>query len=311
MRRIVPVALAAGLLLSGCGYADTVVPKPSAAAASSPAATTCTEAESQPSSYLRSYAPSAVRSGKTIDAIRQRGVLRVGVAWDTLRMGARNVNTNGVEGFDIDLARAIASALGVRAEFRVITASNRIPYLEDGTVDMVIRAFTINCDRWQQIAFSSEYFDAGQKVLVRKDAAASYAGPQSLAGKTVCAVSGTTSLANIQKVERKAIAVTAGTNTGCLMKFQQGDADAITSDDTVLAGLVAQDKYAVVPPQQPLEDEPYGVGMNRDAKDLVAFVNHVIAQYEQDGRWQASYDKWLKPYLKVAASPPAPLYGRS
>ncbi|GAB3867738.1 hypothetical protein GCM10028801_42420 [Nocardioides maradonensis] len=240
-------------------------------------------------------------------------MLRVGVAWDTLRMGARNVNTNGVEGFDIDLARAIASALGgeVRAEFRVITAGNRIKYLQNGTVDMVIRAFTITCDRWKDIAFSSEYFDAGQKVLVRKDAAASYAGPQSLAGKKVCAVTGTTSLANIEQVEKKAIPVTADTNTGCLMAFQQGDADAITSDDTVLAGLVAQDKYAVVPPQRPLEDEPYGVGMNKNAKDLVAFVNHVIAQYEQDGRWQASYDKWLKPYLKVAASPPTPLYGRS
>ena len=311
MRRVHAAGVAAlGLLLSGCGYAATPVAQPSPSASSSSAPSSCTAAQSQPSSYLRSYAPSHDKNTPTIHAIKQRDVLRVGVAWDTLGMGARNVDTNGVEGFDIDLAEAIGKALGVPVEFRVITARDRITLLQNGTVDMVVRAFTISCDRWSQIAFSSEYYDAGQKVLVRKDAAAAYAGPQSLAGQKVCAVSGTTSLANIQKVEKKAIAVTADTNSACLMKFQQGDADAITSDDTVLAGLVAQDKYAVVPPQRPLEDEPYGVGMNAKATDLVAFVNGVIAEYEHDGRWQASYDKWLKPYLRVGATPPTPLYGR-
>lgn len=311
--RRTPLLAAAGLalLLSGCGYSPTAVPKPSDTTAAASTPTTCTTAESRPSQYLRSYAPSQDQSGSTIQAIKDRHVLRVGVSWDTLGMGARNVNNNSVQGFDIDLARAIASALGVRAEFHVISAGDRIDDLVHGKLDVVVRAFTINCVRWKQIAFSSEYYDAGQKVLVRRDAAGSYRGPQSLAGKTVCAINGTTSLDNIKKVEPKAQQVTAATHTGCLMAFQQGDADAITSDDTVLAGLVEQDKYAVVPPQQPLEDEPYGVGMSLKAKDLVAFVNSVIAQYERDGRWQASYDRWLKPNLGVEAHPPAPLYGRS
>jgi polar amino acid transport system substrate-binding protein len=310
-RRTPILAAAAALLLGGCGYAQTAVPRPSAAPSSAPTPSSCSAAQNQPSQYLRSYAPSRSEAGPTIQAIKRRHVLRVGVSWDTLGMGARNVANNSVRGFDIDLARAIAKALGVRPEFRVITAGDRIPMLQSGELDMVVRAFTITCDRWSQIAFSSEYYDAGQKVLVRRDAAASYRGPQSLAGKTVCAIKGTTSLANIQRVEPKAHALVEPTHTTCLMAFQQGDADAITSDDTVLAGLVAQDRYAVVPPQAPLEDEPYGVGMNAHAKDLVAFVNAVIAQYERDGQWRASYDTWLKPYLKADAQPPQPRYGRS
>ena len=297
-----------GLLLAGCGTSATPVPRPSAAtAAAGPATPTCRTTADD----LRSYAPSASESGPTIAKIKERGSLRIGVSWDTLLMSARKAQNNRVVGFDIDLARAIAKALHVKADFHVITAAARIPDLQQGKLDMVVRAFTINCTRWQQIAFSSEYYDASQKVLVRKDAAPDYQGPQSLAGERVCAPAGTTSLDNIRRIEPKAIPVIGSTHTDCLRKFQQGDVDAITSDDTVLAGLVAQDPYAVVPPQQPLEDEPYGVGMNQNAKDLVAFVNHVIAQYEADGSWERSYRQWLEPALRVGAQPPTPRYGRS
>ena len=294
------------LVLSGCGYAATPLPKPSAAAAPSISAPTCTTTPAD----LRSYDPSPDTSGPTLHAIKTRGAIRIGVSWDTRLMSSRNAQNNRLVGFDIDLARAIAADLHVRTDFHVITAKDRIPMLQNGQLDLVIRSFTINCDRWKQIAFSSEYYDAGQKVLVRKDLAASYHSPHDLAGRHVCAPSGTTSLANIAKVEPKAIPVQAATHTGCLMMLEQGDADAITSDDTVLAGLVDQDPYAVVPRQAPLEDEPYGVGMNADAKDLVAFVNWAIAKYERDGQWKASYDRWLRPALGVDASPPTPLYGR-
>jgi polar amino acid transport system substrate-binding protein len=302
------LAAFAALLVSACGYDPTVVPSPEQSAAASPPASTCTP---DPAQDLRSYAPSDRASGPTIDRIKQHRVLRIGVSWDTYRMAARNPSNNSVVGFDIDLARAIASALGVRAEFVIITAADRITDLQDGTVDMVVRNMTINCARWQQIAFSAEYYAAGQKVLLRRDLAKTYHGPSDLAGLRVCAPIGTTSLDNIKKVEPKIIPVGADTHTACLMAFQQGKADAITGDDTVLAGLALQDPYADVPPQQPLEPEPYGIGMNADAKDLVAFVNHALAQYEASGAWQRSYDKWLKPALHVEAHPPTPLYGRS
>lgn len=306
-RRLVVAAAATVLLVSGCGYAPTALPTSKAEEPSSQTPSTCTTTAGD----LRSYAPSASTSGPTIQAIEQRRALRIGVSWDTYRMAARNPANNSVVGFDIDLARAIAKALGVRPEFRIITAKDRIPFLQQGKVDMVVRNMTINCSRWQDIAFSAEYYAAGQKVLLRRDLAKAYRGPQDLAGVRVCAPSGTTSLDNIKNVQKQVVPVEADTHTGCLMKFQQGDADAITGDDTVLAGLALQDPYADVPPQQPLEAEPYGVGMNQNAKDLVAFVNHAIAQYEASGEWQRSYDRWLKPALKVEAHPPTPLYGRS
>ena len=130
--------------------------------------------------------------------------------------------------------------------------------------------------------------------------------------KRVCAPSGTTSLANIQAAEPEAVAVPADSHTGCLVKFQQGDVDAITGDDTVLAGLSAQDPYAKVPTQAAFTDEPYGIGVDKDNVDLVQFINSVLEQYVASGQWQTAYDRWLRDVLgpPSAANPPTPAYGR-
>jgi polar amino acid transport system substrate-binding protein len=168
---------------------------------------------------------------------------------------------------------------------------------------------TITCDRWKQVAFSSEYYRSGQKILVRRgDPAATLAA---LAGKKVCAPSGTSSLTNLRAKAPKAIAVESDSHTGCLVLFQQGQVDAITGDDTVLAGLAAQDPYAVVPEQKAFTSEPYGLGMNADDVDLVRFVNARLAQMRSNGEWTRIYDRWLAAPLGPAPDPPRAVYGRS
>ena len=93
------------------------------------------------------------------------------------------------------------------------------------------------------------------------------------------------------------------------MKFQQGQADAITGDDTVLAGLAAQDPYAKVVGDA-FTSEPYGIGVQQDKRDLVRYVNAVLAQAKSDGDWKASYNHWLAPALGPAPAPPTAVYGR-
>ena len=302
-------ALAAGMLLVGCTTSGTPVPAPAPAEDTAPAAAAC---QTKPHD-LRSYAPSR-DGGPSTSRIREAGVLRVGVSADTLRMGARNPATTEIEGFDIDLAQEIADQLGVSMQLRVINAAQRIELLASGEIDIVARNFTINCSRWNDIAFSAEYYHSGQKVLLDSDSAPEYErrGVAALAGKRVCAPSGTTSLANIQAAEPEAVAVPADSHTGCLVKFQQGDVDAITGDDTVLAGLSAQDPYAKVPTQAAFTDEPYGIGVDKDNVDLVQFINSVLEQYVASGQWQTAYDRWLRDVLgpPSAANPPTPAYGR-
>lgn len=251
-----------------------------------------------------------VTSGSTMAAIRERGALRVGVSADTLLMGSRNPFTGSIEGFDIDVARQVAAAIfgdPNKIQFRVITSGDREAVLTGHEVDIVTRAFTINCDRWENIAFSAEYYHAGQKLLVPSTSKVS--GIKDLAGQRVCAPEGTTTLERLGEWEGVE-AVPAATHTTCLVLFQQGEVDAITGDDTVLAGFAAQDPYAKVVGDA-VSDEPYGVGVPADQPDMVQFVNGVLEEMVAGGQWEQSYDRWLGEALGPAPEAPTPVYGRA
>jgi polar amino acid transport system substrate-binding protein len=227
-----------------------------------------------------SYAPSDLASsndlpaGSTMAKIKKRGRLVAGVSADSYLLGARDPLKGRIQGFDIDFVKAMAKAIlgdENRYQLVVITAAQRIPALQSGQVDLVARAMTMTCDRWKQIAFSSEYYRAGQKILVRQGSKARTLAD--LADQRVCAPNGTSSMDTLRRLQPDAVAVGSDSHTGCLVLFQQGKVDAITGDDTVLAGLAAQDPYAEVPEQKAFTAEPYGLGMNAKNVDLVRFAN--------------------------------------
>lgn len=129
----------------------------------------------------------------------------------------------------------------------------------------------------------------------------------------MCVPDGSTNLDNIKAYEGAGVIVTAKPDiSDCLVAMQQGEADAITGDDTVLAGFAAQDPTTEVVGER-FSDEPYGLGMSAGAVDFVRFVNAVLEEVRRDGRWSASYQRWLidSGALNgpVPAAPP-PLYGR-
>ncbi|TWD79343.1 amino acid ABC transporter substrate-binding protein (PAAT family) [Kribbella amoyensis] len=317
-------AAIAVLAVTACSpgeYAATEIPRNTA-----PVETTDPPAPTQQpdcGNPLASYAPEGAMptpeelpAGSTMARIKQRGRLIAGVSADSLHLGSRNPISGRIEGFDIDMIYAVADAIFGKpapgqphnVELRVISSPDRIPALEKNQVDIVARNMTINCERWQRIAFSAEYYRSGQKTLVPLDSTAK--SVKDLSGKTVCAPAGSTSLENLKKENPAVKPVTADTDTGCLVLFQQGKAYAISGDDTVLAGDAAQDPYAKVLNDR-FSDEPYGLGINAQNKDFVRFVNQVLAQIKADGTWMASYNRWLAPDLGKLAAPPAPVYGRS
>jgi polar amino acid transport system substrate-binding protein len=333
VRRRLPAAMAGAVgavialaTVAGCGsdaYAPTRVATAAAAApaTANPGTATPTPAATgaavTAANCLRSYAPQgalpapdALPSGSTMARIRKRGYLKAGVSADTLLLGARNPVTGTIEGFDIDVLHALSRALfgdPDKIELRVITTADRETVLKDGSVDVVARAMTITCDRWNRIAFSSEYYRAGQKVLVPLGSRATTLAD--LKGKRVCAPTQSTSLDRLRQYGG-VVPVPSASHTGCLVLFQQGKVDAITGDDTVLAGLAAQDPYARVVGRA-FSAEPYGVGISQDHVDLVRFVNGVLQQMRTDGRLTKSYDRWLRPALGPLTALPAPVYGRS
>ena len=318
-RRRIPAALLAAatlLLTAACGYAPTEVPdppEPVAATSGTPAAApTCDDATTSYAPPDPMPGPGEFPSGSHMRLIEDRGRLIVGVSADSLMLGARNPLSGEIEGFDIDMARAVAEAIlgdPDRIQLRVITAGDRIPVLENDMVDIVVRNMTMTCGRWEQIAFSAEYYHSGQKILVRQGS--DITGLETLAGHRVCAPNATSSMDNLIQHAPDAEPVGAANHTGCLVLFQRGAVDAITGDDTVLAGLAAQDPYAVVLEEDAFSEEPYGIGVPQDSPELAAFINGVLEQMREDGRWDEAYDRWLAPHLGAGSGQPTPVYGRT
>jgi polar amino acid transport system substrate-binding protein len=313
-----PLTLAAAMAV-GLAACSTVAPTPlpkatpsaSATAGNAPTAQSCANAVQSYAPDGALPAPSAIPGASTMGKIRARGRLIAGVSADTRLLGSRNPLEGRIEGFDIDLVQRIADAIlgpNAKVELRVITAADRLPVLEKKEVDVVVRNMTITCDRWKTIAFSAEYYRAGQKILIRKGS--TITGLASLAGKQVCAPTGTSSLTNLVRLAPQAIPVPATNHTECLVNLQQGKVEAITGDDTVLAGLASQDPYAVVLSEKAFTAEPYGVGIPADQVDMVKFVNAVLENNRASGEWAKSYTTWLAPTLGKGTGQPTPSYGR-
>ncbi|MFI6404514.1 glutamate ABC transporter substrate-binding protein [Streptomyces sp. NPDC050548] len=268
--------------------------------------------------------PPSDAGGKTIDAIKARGFLKVGVDQNSYRWGYRDPNSakGDLAGFDIDLVTAIAKNIfgsaynDDRIQFLAIPTNERILAVQKNRVDMVVRTMTITCKRAGLVAFSAPYFVTGQQVLAPK--VSSITGyNDTLANKRVC--SAKTSTANDHLNDDKGHKIPASVKImdpvpnqlDCLVKLQLGEADAVVTDGALAASQAAQDPTVELK-GSPFTTEYYGVAMNLQATDLVQRVNRILETYRTspDG-WRASYDKWLLPTLRggsKSANPPVPKY---
>jgi polar amino acid transport system substrate-binding protein len=246
-------------------------------------------------------------NGSFMARIQHRGYLIAGVDQNTLLFAYFNPLDGQLEGFEIDLLRRLATAIFGNPnaiQFKAVTTAQRIPAVQAGTVDIVADAVTMTCARRQQVDFSSVYFDAGQRLLVPLHSPVRAVGD--LTGKRVCATIGSTSLANVEHLAPRAIPVPVAQRTDCLVALQQGQADAITSDDSILLGFKAQDPYTqLVGPR--ISDQPYGMAISQAHPEFVRFVNAILDRLRADGSWRSIYAHWLGPFEPVPA-PPRPHY---
>jgi len=281
------IALAAIFVVAACGGGGGA----GAPAASQPAATGGTS--TRPKLDLSSYAY----------GIQTKGKLRVGTRESNVPFGLKNPATNKFEGFDIDVAREIAKAIfGDVAdidqfiEYVPVVSATRIPTLQENKADFVIATFTINEDRKKQIDFSDVYFRTGQKVLVKKSDTA-IKELRDLGGKTVCTARGSTSERNLLALNPAPKVLALDDYPPCLLALKNGQAEAVSTDETILFGLIKQDPDTkLVGPY--FSDEPYGIGVKQNTGDRTGFVdliNRTIVAMIQDGRWARIYKQWITP----------------
>ncbi|MEV3934694.1 glutamate ABC transporter substrate-binding protein [Glycomyces sp. NPDC049804] len=306
-------AAAACLVLAACSQpadmgppqVDVPTPLPSGINFSPEIDTAPVDESCQP---LASYNPGSTTVEQAVAQLDDPEQITIGVSQSTNLMGYIDPETNTPAGFDIDIATAVAqSILGADANIRFVpmTSGEREPAVNDDRVDMVVRTMTMNCKRWANVEFSAEYFHAGQRLLV--PTASGITGLADLADDhLVCTGDGSTSVRTIAE-QSAAQAVTVPDFNDCLVLLQQGTVDAITSDDTILAGMAVQDPTLEVVGDA-FSQEPYGIAVQKGNTDLARYINAALAQIIANGTWQTAYDKWLKGPLGVAGAPPSPQY---
>ncbi|BBG00820.1 ABC transporter substrate-binding protein [Pseudonocardia saturnea] len=273
---LVAAALASALVLAGCGQ------------------------EGAPGAQDSGYEPTVaenvtVEGSPTFDAITQRGRVVIGVRDDQPGLGFRDATTGDFSGFDVEMARMVAGGLGFgpdQIDYRVVPSAAREDVIERGEIDYMVGTYTINDNRKQRVGFAGPYYVAGQSLLVRADDT-EITGPETLQGKAVCSVTGSTPIQRVRDDGLTDQIVEFQTYSQCVDQLQNNQVDAVTTDDAILLGFASQNPEQLKVVGDTFSDEPYGIGVPRDDTAFRNKVNDLLQAADDDGTWQTIYDGTL------------------
>jgi glutamate transport system substrate-binding protein len=240
-------------------------------------------------------------AGSTMAKIQDRGEITIGVKYDVPPFGFKNPQSGEIEGFDVDMGKLIAEELGVEPKFVEAISDNRIPFLQQGEVDLILSTMTINQERDMEIEFSQPYYIARGRILVPGDS--DIKGIEDLAGRRVCTALGSTYEETLREEAPDAELRLVDTYSECLELLQNGAIDAISTDDVILTGMIIQDDTLKMVGDE-LTVEPYGAGIKEGDKEFQTFVSDTLEAAQADGRWEDTYQKWVGQYINKQAQPP-------
>lgn len=239
-------------------------------------------------------APGQMPEGTTMRDIQERGKLVVGVDENTDHFAARDPRSGEINGLEVDLVKDIAEAITGNREnikFRTVLTADKNKVVADRKVDLTASADSISCKRWSQVAFSTEYYTAEHKLMVRYDS--DIAGMGDLAGRTVCVTKGGSSeeLLKLKAPDARMLAVPG--RTDCLVALQEGAADAYLAHDTFLRAMQEQDRLNVTILPEAWQIQHYGIAIPKENEDLVRFVNALLERMRENGDLEKLYQTWL------------------
>lgn len=252
----------------------------------------CTDSES-PAAEPEVSEEVTFDAGTTMAELADAGSITIGTKFDQPLFGLVGPDGDPV-GFDVEIGKIIAAELGIAPEdieWVESISANREPFIQNGSVDLVIATYTINDARKEVVSFAGPYYEAGQDLLVAAGNPEKIEGPeyfQENPDAVVCTVSGSTSEKNIAEYTTNVLP--ANGYSDCLEPLRTGAAVAVTTDNVILAGLAdaSDGEFEVV--NNPFTQEPYGIGLALDDTDFRTFINDVLEAAFEDGRWDAAWD---------------------
>lgn len=231
-------------------------------------------------------------TGNLMDQLNYKKVIRVGVKTNAPPF-AKQEDDGSYWGFDIDMAKAIGKELGLRVQFVPVSPNQRIPYVREGRVDIVVASMTITRYREQFVDFSIPYFQDGQGLLFRSNS--KFTSYRDLKDRKVGAVIGSTSYKNMVKVQPDCKIVPFENYADGVQALLDEKTDAFTSDYLILMGLKNKHKDHTILELRGnrFTAEPYGVAMMENQSKLRDNVNNAIMSIWENGIWQEIYQTWF------------------
>lgn len=230
----------------------------------------------------------------TVDAIKEAGVLKVGVKDDVPNFGLRNTATDEIEGFEIDLAKLIANEIlgdSEAIEMTPVTAKTRGPLLDNGEVDLLVSTFTITEERKETYNFTEPYYQDAVGILVKKDKG--YKGLADMDGATIgVSQSSTTKDLVTEEAAQYDIALSFSeyaTYPEIKAALDSNRVQGFSVDRSILNGYV-DDATEILPDRFATQD--YGAVTKKENTDLAAYVNDLVEGWLEDGTIDALRAEW-------------------
>ncbi|OSP39758.1 MULTISPECIES: glutamate ABC transporter substrate-binding protein [unclassified Streptomyces] len=224
--------------------------------------------------------------------------IKIGIKYDQPGLGLKTPD-GSFSGFDVDVATYVAKELGYEAdqiEWVETKSADRENALSRGDVKFIAATYSITDERKQKVDFAGPYLLAHQDLLVKTDADITEA--TDLNDKKLCSVTGSTSAQNVKKdFAPKAQLSNRGGYSECLSALQNGQVDALTTDDSILAGYASQDQYKgkFKLAGLKLSNENYGIGVKKGDTETVNKVNDALEKMVSDGSWQKAVEENFGP----------------
>lgn len=242
-------------------------------------------------------AASSFDDGTRMKELADAGTIKVGVKYDQPGLGFKDAASDIPTGFDVEMAKVLVASLGIdpedtsKVEYVETISDNREPFLEDGTVDLVLASYSITDERRQLVGQAGPYLVTGQQLLVPEDS--DVESTDDLAGQEVCSVTGSTSLENIKAEGMKPVGF--DTYSECVQKVLDGTVQAMSTDGTILAGYAAQNEGELKVVGEEFSEENIGVGYSKDYPEMCQWIVDTITEAYDDGTYEDAFNATLGP----------------
>lgn len=271
--RMTPLGAVIALVLAACGNAGEQGP-------------------AGPDTEVDTDAASKFEPGSATADFAKDGSITIGVKYDQPGLGFKKAGSDAPAGFDIEIGKILAAKLGIPASKITWTetiSDNREPFLQKGTVDLVIATYSINDERRKVVGQAGPYYITGQQILVKKGS--DITGVEDVKGKEVCSVTGSTSLKQIE--EKGAKGVGFETYSQCRDQVLDGAVEAMTTDGSILLGYAAENPDELEVVGEPFSEERYGVGYAKDKPELCQFITDTLKEAQENGDWAKAFEATL------------------